>query len=288
LTLTDEDFRYRLAAQPDSGYAPEARFVANAASIDPSRAPEPGDTVLVFVHGAGSPESLELVDSRDGLKKLTPDEQPVYVDRIKELKSIFSAKQPQPSAIAAWLVRCAEDPATRWDAAFDLERGFRQVDRHAGRKETPQAADKSTPINDEFRDMITIAKALTDEQKTSLTNILLSLGSVDFPDGNLSAADRQLIKLVRRWAPRETAVHLLDRLKGGPSASGDDTYVMYMIAAVTNDSEAAQYAKRYSQLSTSTIQNVDGDHDPRRNVLEQFVARVERSLNSLESTKDPR
>jgi hypothetical protein len=285
LTLTDEDFRYRLAAQPDSGYAPEVRFAVNSSSFDRSKTPEPGDIVLVFVRQAGSPDNCEIVDSRDGLKKLSTDEQPIYVDRIKELNSIFSAKHPQPSAIAAWLVRCAEDPATRWDAAFDLERGFRQLDRQERRK----GADKAAAIVNEVEgDLLPIAQAITDDQKSSLTNILLNSGQGNSTNGYLSAADRQLVKLVRRWAPRETVVHLLDRLKAGPSANGADAYIMHTIAAVTDDPEAAQYAQRYSQLSTSAVPTADGDRDPRQVVLEQFVARVERSLNSVDLPNEPR
>jgi hypothetical protein len=285
LNLTDEDFRYRLAAQPDSGYAPEVRFAINASSIDRSKTPEPGDTVLVFVRQAGSPGNCEIVDSRDGMKKLSTDERSIYVDRIKELNTIFSAKQPQPSAIAAWLVKCAEEPATRWDAAFELERGFRQLDRQGRRKEADKAAAFS---NEVAGDLLPIAQAITDDQKSILTNILLNSGQGNSTNGNLSAADRQLIKLVRRWAPREMVVHLLDRLKAGPSATGDDAYIMHTIAAVTDDPEVAQYAQRYSQLPVSAVPIAAGDRDPRQVVLEQFVARVERSLNSVNSPKEPR
>jgi hypothetical protein len=63
---------------------------------------------------------------------------------------------------------------------------------------------------------------------------------------------------------------------------------MHTIAAVTDDPEAAQYAQRYSQLSTSAVPTADGDRDPRQVVLEQFVARVERSLNSVDLPNEPR
>ena len=283
LTLTDEDFRYRLAAQPESGYTAEVRFVENAASFDRSKTPETGDTVLLFVRHAGAPDNFELVDSRDGMKKMTSEERSAYADRIKELKSIFTSKQPSPSRIADWLVTCAEDPATRWDAAFDLERGFRQLDWQQRRKENAQ----NSKLGEASGDMLPIAQALSDENKAELTSILLSSRADSTNrDGSLSAADRQLVKLVRRWAARETAMHLLERLKVGPSNSSDDAYIMHTIAELTGDVKAAQYAARYSQLSILDGRSAD-DRDPRCDLLAQFVARVERSLGSASSADKP-
>ena len=280
LTLTDEDFRYRLAPQPESGYTAEVKFVENAASYDRSRSPETGDTVILFVRRAGSPESFELVDTRDGMKKLTQDERSTYADRIKELNSIFSSKQAQPSAIADWLVKCAADPATRWDAAFDLERGFRQLDWQQRRKGNSQNSE----TGEESGDMLQIAQALSDQKKAELTNTLLnSRADATNRDGSLSAGDRQLIKLVRRWAARETAMHLLERLRVGPSASGDDIYIMHTIAELTGDLKSAQYAARYSQLSVLAGRSAD-DRDPRSDLLAQFVARVERALSAATPT----
>lgn len=281
LTLTDEDYRYRLAPQSESGYTAEVRFVENGASYDRSRMPETGDTVLLFVRRAGAPNNFEVVDSRDGMKKMTSGEESTYVDLIKELNSIFSSKQPQPSAIADWLVRCAEDTATRWDAAFDLERGFRQIDWQQRHKETRQNSETGEANGD----MLQIAQALSDEKKAELTNVLLgSRADSTNRDGSLSAADRQLVKLVRRWAARETATHLLERLKIGPSATGDDVCIMHTIAELIGDTKAEQYATRYSQLSVLAGRSAD-DRDPRSDLLAQFVARVERSLGSANPTK---
>jgi hypothetical protein len=279
LTLTDEDYRYRLAPQPESGYTAEVRFVENAASYDRSRTPETGDTVLLFVRRAGTPESFELVDSRDGMKKMTPDERSIYADRIKELNSIFSSKQPRPSAIADWLVKCAEDSATRLDAAFDLERGLRQLDWQQRHKENQQNAETGETSGD----MLRIALALSDQKKTELTSILLSSRADSTNrDGSLSAADRQLVKLVRRWAARETAMHLLERLRVGPSTTGDDAYMMHTIAELIGDPKAAQYAVQYSQLPVLAGRSAD-DRDPRFDLIAQFVARIERSLSSANS-----
>ena len=280
LTLTDEDYRYRLSPQPESGYTAEVRFVENAASYDRSRMPETGDTVLLFVRRVGEPASFELVDSRDGMKKLTQDERSTYADRIKELNSIFSSKQPSPSAIADWLVKCAGDPATRWDAAFDLERGFRQIDQQQRRKGGQENADTGKDRGD----MLEIAQALSDEKKSELTSILLnSRADSTSRDGGLSAGDRQLVKLVRRWAARGTATHLLDRLKVGPSTSGDDVYMMHTIADLIGDARAEQYAVRYSQLPILAGRSAD-DRDPRFDLLAQFVARVERILSPVNAT----
>jgi hypothetical protein len=44
----------------------------------------------------------------------------VYVRRIEELAAIMRSAQPKEAALTEWLVRCAEEPATRWEGAYEL------------------------------------------------------------------------------------------------------------------------------------------------------------------------
>ena len=54
-----------------------------------------------------------------GIKKLSSAELDVYVARIKELEEIEQPDIDSPE-IAEWLVRCAEEPATRWEGTSEL------------------------------------------------------------------------------------------------------------------------------------------------------------------------
>jgi hypothetical protein len=56
---------------------------------------------------------------RYGVKKLSAADLAVYVARIKELREMKQTDVDSPE-IAEWLVRCVEEPATRWEGAVEL------------------------------------------------------------------------------------------------------------------------------------------------------------------------
>lgn len=81
---------------------------------------EKDEVLLLFLkHGGGGDEYIALDDER-AVQKLSEEDLKVYVRRIEELAAIMRSATPDEAAIAEWLVRCAEEPATRWEGAYEL------------------------------------------------------------------------------------------------------------------------------------------------------------------------
>ncbi len=81
---------------------------------------EKGETLLLFLTPREEGEGYEVGDAGYGVKKLPDADLKVYVRRIEELADILRQEKPDPAAITEWLVRCAEEPATRWEGTYDL------------------------------------------------------------------------------------------------------------------------------------------------------------------------
>lgn len=79
-----------------------------------------GETLLLFLKPNDEGSGYFVNDMRYGAKKLSDDALKVYVKRIEELAYIVSQPEPSKSELTEWLVRCAEEPATRWEGAYEL------------------------------------------------------------------------------------------------------------------------------------------------------------------------
>lgn len=78
------------------------------------------DVLLVFLKPYEKGDGYVPADYDRGVKKLSPDDLKVYVSRIEELAVIMRGEKPDEAALTEWLVRCAEEPATRWEGAYEL------------------------------------------------------------------------------------------------------------------------------------------------------------------------
>lgn len=81
---------------------------------------EKNDVLLVFLTPGENGDGYLPADYARGVKKLPPDDLKVYVRRLEELALIMRSEKPDAAALTEWLVRCAEEPATRWEGAFEL------------------------------------------------------------------------------------------------------------------------------------------------------------------------
>ncbi len=81
-----------------------------------------GERFLFFLERREAGDGFEVNDEGHGIKSLADDELKVYRERIKELAAITREGTEDKAAITEWLVRCAEEPATRWEGAYELER----------------------------------------------------------------------------------------------------------------------------------------------------------------------
>ncbi|HVF30209.1 MAG TPA: hypothetical protein VNA22_04530, partial [Pyrinomonadaceae bacterium] len=247
---------------------------------------KPGDQVLIFLKkGEDEKKAPELADYSDGIKRMTPERLDAYTARIKELNSIFSAKEIDRSKIADWLVRCIEDPITRWEGAYELLRSFRRLDyqksknppaigntenkENSGAGAEPEAAtDNSAGESVEKPAVVLIdglpaaaktiaidedveyAQLVTDQHKQTLLNLVLQQKMVDDTGKHreLKSGDAELIEIVSRWGDNRLAKYLLDVLP----AMSDDVYtssdLMDTVAEIIKDDELEKIAEDYSDV----------------------------------------
>lgn len=96
-----------------------------------------GDTRLLFLR-RGEDEKQDgyyVTDARYGAKKLSEADLKVYLKRIEELQWVMRTGKPDPDELLEWLVRCAEEPATRWEGAYELAMSAAAVaQEEAGRR----------------------------------------------------------------------------------------------------------------------------------------------------------
>jgi chemotaxis protein histidine kinase CheA len=111
------------------------------------------DRALLFLRpGERGGGAYEVDDEQYGIKKLSDAELKIYLKRIKELSAIL-ARQPQPDAaeLVEWFVRCAEEPATRWEGAFDLSESLNASAREqkTDNEEADTGAEESEEASEE-------------------------------------------------------------------------------------------------------------------------------------------
>lgn len=113
----------------------------------------PGETIVVFLAPSRrDPNHLETCSLSYGARPL-PDAaaRKAYTDRVREYLGLIGAAEPEArkAALLGWLVRCVEEPATRWDGAFDLCRAFEPAD--SWHRERIQAAPKDLSLEQRAR-----------------------------------------------------------------------------------------------------------------------------------------
>lgn len=65
------------------------------------------------------------IDPIYSAKKLSDEDLKVYLERLRELAELTRREPEDKAALVEWLVRCAEEPATRWEGAFEFEQSAR-------------------------------------------------------------------------------------------------------------------------------------------------------------------
>lgn len=253
LVLEETEYRYKSTegVEEEVGHG-DGEIAADAT-------PQPGDAVLIFVSKNQESGALELTEMSDGIKKMTPERLSVYEARLRELKSILAPEKPKYSEVVDWLIRCAEDPLTRWEGTFELLQSFQNMEWQA---ERAKQADREENVSDEFEPETpkefetgdaNFAKNVTDAQKQVLTNILLSR---DRPkkteDGAaqelLAHGDRELIELVKRWGDSRVASNLLETLRHDSTDPSQNSELMASIASMLHDDVLTSVSEEYSNI----------------------------------------
>ncbi len=294
--LDDRDYRYKnVAPEPEAAVsedgaensAVEEEVVYTGEEEEDFSTPlESGDNVLLFLRN-GDEGTPVLTDYVDGIKKLPAESIAVYEARIKDLSSIFAAKKVSEARILDWLIRCAEDPATRWEGTYELLQGVRiqnAQEQAAERRKERQAKglppeeeaveeEIGEPDEAESRpsknvDVSKFVKMLDTNHKQTLANILLNPKYEKTQANGKSkeiAGDRELIELVSFWGDPRLLGFLLDKLRAG---SDDPEYAagtMATIAEILGDDEAESIASKYSsnayEEGDAVVEEEDSDEE---------------------------
>jgi hypothetical protein len=271
--IDNDEYRYQV--QKPNGVPSDTVFSVGASDQD--NAPKPGDTVLLFLKADG--DGFELADEYDGIRKLNAADQAVYVDRIKELVSMFDGGKPDSAVIAAWLVRCAEQPATRWDGTHELMQGLRHLDwREEKDADGYQRIDPSVA----FSHGAEAANALSDDLKNALTQILVnSRNSMTARSTELSEGDRELIALVRRWDPKTAARCIMGQLKSRAFSDVENAGMMSKVSALIDDKRSSELTRDYTRaISVGNGVQAQTTNEVRRvraadRILETFIRNVD-------------
>lgn len=313
-TLEDRDYRYKAAA-PEPGEEAEEEYDED----DSSAELKSGDTLLLFLKKAEdieedeentkAPAAMELTDYRDGIKKLSVEEIGVYEARIKDLNSIFSDKKVSDSRLLEWLIRCAEDPATRWEGTYELLQSVRNLEwvQQAAEKRKSRIAN-GLPVEEEADaeddaasrengdaeesvhknvDTRVFAKIIDAGQKQQLANILLNNVSAKPAEGEQAeriAGETELIELVRRWGDPRLVGFLIDRLRAGSEEPYFAAETMGMIAQIVNDKDLTGLAEKYSETG---YEDDDAIVETSAEETEQAVPEAETSKEELPESSEP-
>lgn len=281
LILEDENYIYDNVPEPEAETAEESEPAEEPGAEEPEPEEEPefeeeedsnelksGDTLLLFIKDGGEEEGPSLTDYRDGIKKLSMEKIGVYEARINELNSIFAAKKVDAARLLEWVIRCAEDPVTRWEGTFELLQSVQAqewVERAAQQRKDRIA--NGMPVEEELTEVVVeseepdelrtknfdtsvFAKMLDINHKQTLANILLN-GYGSFAQGSERsgpiAGDRELIELVKRWGDPRLMGFLLDKLRAGSDDAGSNANTMGIVAEILDDDEAAEIAQKYEE-----------------------------------------
>jgi hypothetical protein len=102
---------------------------------------KPGQKLLLFLDRLDKSDGYQISYAEYALKTPTDSELKVYRQRIAEMSVIMRQNPPDTGDLVEWLVRCAEDPATRWEGAYELANTVRYADEDG--KASPNASGET-------------------------------------------------------------------------------------------------------------------------------------------------
>ncbi len=226
-----------------------------------------GDRLLVFLDQRD--EDGERLDGYStsswsrATMKLNDNDLSVYRQRIEELNSILAIDQPNNAELIEWLVRCVEEPATRWDGVYELERSLatrlnskpksedeNNKENQSIEKTIKAVTGQNSLDQDKTEDVVefqrldteaALADTLTDNQKARLANALFSIES-------LSDADNGLVNLVQKIGDKRLLPYLVYqlRIKANEAPRLAENLVS-TIAELLDDEEVQDAADEYSE-----------------------------------------
>jgi len=104
----------------DDAEQDEGEMTISAYSGRPIPRLKQGERYLFFLDRREEGDCYEVDDETYGIKELSGDDLKVYLERLKELADLMRQQPADKHALVEWLVRRAEQPATRWEGAYEL------------------------------------------------------------------------------------------------------------------------------------------------------------------------
>ncbi len=258
-----------------------------------------GEQLLVFLSQNKEDGTYYVDDMSYGIKKLSDAHLKVYVQRIEELASIMKAEKPGDTEIVEWLVRCAEDPVTQWEGAYELAMSHYAVEAEKAQAESEgksaveasdteeaEAAQAATTSEEaqaaEAGDVeinsdevpsqeITFygdyamnakwARLLTTEQKYRLTTALTSIET-------LRSEHYYLIELAEKWDDARLVPYLLSQLTRIPDEEGTyltDNLMMIVAKKLGDEAIIALAEKIRNSEYEEAVETVEVEVTPEAN-----------------------
>jgi len=224
-----------------------------------------GDTMLVFLDRRKSDDDklmdgFELSSWSRAIRKLDNAALGVYRQRIEELTPILQRSPADNAELIEWLVRCIEEPATRWDGAQELSRltPFPLPSDQTTQKEPPdekftaaivaQSAQKPLELEEETdaeekeeKSDSPLLSLLNDGQKTRVLNVLFSIQE-------LQEDDLPLVQLVGNLDDKRLAPYLIAQLhRLAPEAPRLAETLVATIAEILDDEAIEKAADHYRE-----------------------------------------
>lgn len=275
-----------------------------------------GKRLLLFLTPEEEGDGYSLVDYRFGAKELSDADLRIYEKRIEEIGSILASPEKQAERTVEWLVRCAEEPATRWEGAYELDASFALLEWQAQQEAEEKAARergevKIVPTTDETRLLMSgvqrtlygldgdakFAEILSNSQKGRLTDILLNAletkPSKDKSENEgLSMGDSALLDLVGRWDDKRLVPSLLANLR---NSYGADNYeamrFMTLLAKLFKNEKLESLAESYEKIlyetdEEETAESESAENEEEKDLKQESVENKNESETTAESAEE--
>ncbi len=237
-------------------------------------------TVLAFLTRGQDGSGYFTVGLSYGAKRLTNREIEIYSSRIRELIEIEGQTDPnaRQQRLIEWLIRCAEEPVTRWEGAYDLRNSHEmkmiEIEKENDRKN--QRGDQEAVVDEKGLDerkeeTIDFTALLSEDQKRRLVAALHRSYS-------LSNGVLDLIELVELWGDDNLVPFMWSYLKASRKDFPWDTRdLMLKIAILLKNQEALELTEKFeSGIATDPEKEAKLEQE-RKAILQQFIEIIERA-----------
>ncbi len=221
-------------------------------------------------------DGYEVDDISFGVKRLSDADLKIYTQRIAELAKIMKAEKLDESELVEWLVRCAEEKATRFEGISELAKSFRQLryreeakeeeeveesedvegeEESAMEIEADEAADEPEDVEEENQEYLKITSLLTKQQKDRLMAIL-------YNTEELTDEESDLIELAKAWQDARLVPFLIAQLRRMENAPTDFAVtIIDELVELLDDEEVEEAANEYTENASYEDEAEDDDDE---------------------------